>query len=74
MVQFLRENQRIPGAMKISQRLSITGGLEGSEEFFKQEFQRLMSSGNYEEASKLVAGSPGTILRNISTINVFKSL
>ncbi len=33
-----------------------------------------MTQGNYEEASKIVAGSPGTLLRNAYTINTFKSL
>ena len=33
-----------------------------------------MQLANYEEASRIVAGSPGTILRNSSTINTFKSL
>jgi hypothetical protein len=46
------------------QRISIFGGLEGSEDYFRGEFNKFVSQGNYEEASRIVAQSSGTILRN----------
>ena len=54
--------------------MSIRAGLPGSENFYFEEFNRLFSSGNYDEASKFVATSPGVLLRNIDTINKFRNL
>ncbi len=35
LVSFLKENSSIPNVSKIIQRISIFGGLEGSEDFFR---------------------------------------
>lgn len=52
----------------------LQAGLEGSEEFYKQEFNTLIQQQKFDEASKIVAQSPGIILRNINTINILKNV
>jgi len=37
-------------------------------------FKNFMQQGNYQEAAKIVAQTPGDTLRNINTINMFKQL
>lgn len=47
--------------------------LPGAENIFKKLFATHMQNGNYEEAAKICRDTPGDTLRNIETINMFKS-
>jgi len=48
--------------------------LPGAEGLFKQQFQRLMSQGQYDQAMQLAATSPNDVLRNSETIAALKQV
>lgn len=57
-------------AMALAGRL----GLGGADELYVAEFNRLLTSGDYDGAAKCAASSPGGILRTQATITRFQSL
>ena len=63
-----------PGVMEVVTRMAARFGLPGAENIFMTAFKNFMQSGNYQEAAKIVAQTPGDTLRNINTINMFKQL
>jgi len=48
--------------------------LPGAGDIFKQQFDRMMQGGRYQEAIELVASSPQGILRNNETINALRDI
>ena len=63
-----------PGVMEVVTRMAARFNLPGAENIFMTAFKNFMQSGNYQEAAKIVAQTPGDTLRNINTINMFKQL
>jgi clathrin heavy chain len=63
-----------PGVMEIVTRMAARFNLPGAENIFMSAFKNFMQNGNYQEAAKIVAQTPGDTLRNINTINMFKQL
>lgn len=57
-------------AMHLAHRLN----LGGADELYVAQFNELLAAGNVEGAAKLAAHSPGTVLRNQSTIERFKAM
>lgn len=74
LIPFLMQYcKNIDGIMDICTSLAQRYEVPGAEKIFDSLFKNHMQSGNYEEAAKVCAMSPGTSLRNIDTINLFKS-
>lgn len=48
--------------------------LPGAGDIFKQQFDRMMQAGRFQEAIELVAASPQGILRNNETINALRDI
>ena len=64
----------VPGVMEVVTRMAARFNLPGAENIFMTAFKTFMQNGNYQEAAKIVAQTPGDTLRNINTINMFKQL
>lgn len=62
--------QNVPLAVALSTRAN----LKGAESLFTGQFQRLFQSGQYKEAAIIAASSPGTVLRNAQTIQLFQQV
>jgi len=54
--------------------LSSRCGLPGAEDLFEKQFLALFQQGDFQGAAKVVAGSPGTVLRNHQTIQRYQHL
>ena len=63
-----------PNIMEVVTRMAARFNLPGAENIFMSAFKNFMQQGNYQEAAKIVAQTPGDTLRNINTINMFKQL
>ena len=57
-------------ALKLASRL----GLAGADDVYKEEFDRLVAASDVEGAASLAARSPGTVLRNAETIELFQRM
>jgi clathrin heavy chain len=66
--------KNVPGVMEVITRMAARFNLPGAENIFMTAFKTFMQNGNYQEAAKIVAQTPGDTLRNINTINMFKQL
>ena len=66
--------KNITGIMEVCVGLASRYGLPGAENIFLTLFKNHMQSGNYQEAAKVCRATPGDTLRNLETINMFKSL
>lgn len=73
-IDFLKISPHIKNNLAIAKKVAIKAGLPGSESFYTETFSRFFIQGQYDEAAKIAAKSPGTILRNRETIDKFKSL
>jgi hypothetical protein len=62
--------QNVPLAVALSTRAN----LKGAESLFTGQFQRLFQAGQYKEAAIIAASSPGTVLRNAQTIQLFQQV
>ncbi|KYQ93795.1 clathrin heavy chain [Tieghemostelium lacteum] len=54
--------------------MASKNNLPGAEGLLTAQFDRLFQQGQYKEAAKVAADSPGTILRNLQTIQRFQSI
>ncbi|KAF9297509.1 hypothetical protein BGZ74_009786, partial [Mortierella antarctica] len=69
LVPYITDHLRDPDvALKVATRT----GLPGAEELFVKRFWKFYQAGNYIEAAKTAATSPGDILRTPQTIEQFK--
>ena len=71
IMNFCKNN---PGVMEVVTRMAARFNLPGAENIFMTAFKNFMQNGNYQEAAKIAAQTPGDTLRNINTINMFKQL
>lgn len=74
LVNFIRSSSSIQNAQQLALNLSVRNGLPGSEQYYVEKFNTLMSNSQYKEAARVVANSPGNVLRNQQTIAKFKQL
>lgn len=74
LVDFVSSSPHITNNSNVSQKLRIKAGLPGSESYYTEQFSRAFLAGNYEEATNVVIGSPGSVLRNKETIDKFRGL
>ena len=73
-VDFIKNSPHIKNNLQVARKIALKAGLPGSEGFYIESFSRYFLAGQYDEAAKLVAKSPSTILRNRETIEKFKAL
>ena len=62
------------GVMEVVTLMAARFNLPGAETIFVTSFKNFMQQGNYQEAAKIAAQTPGDTLRSINTINMFKQL
>ena len=74
LVEFISNSPHIANNTKVAQKLTLRAGLPGSESYYTEEFSKAFLAGDYEEATRVVIGSPGTVLRNKETIDKFRNL
>ena len=74
MVNFIKNSTHIKNNTNVAQKLALRAGLPGSESFYVEQFSSKFLSQDFDGAAKVVASSPGTVLRNIETINKFRNL
>jgi clathrin heavy chain len=55
-------------------QLASRGNLPGAEQLFSAQFQQLFQAGQYKDAARVAAASPGDALRNAQTIALFQRL
>lgn len=55
-------------------QLASRGNLPGAEQLFSAQFQKLFQAGQYKDAARVAAESPGDTLRNAQTIALFQRL
>lgn len=59
---------------ELAMRIASKNGLPGGDDLFVQQFNVLLQQGNYKEASRVAAESPGAVLRNATTIEKLKNI
>jgi len=69
VVNYLLNSANVDLALSLASR----AGLPGAENLYHQKFTTLVNQGNYQEAAKVAAESPGGFLRTPDTIRLFKS-
>ncbi|EPE29243.1 Clathrin heavy-chain terminal [Glarea lozoyensis ATCC 20868] len=71
IINYLLQN---PANSGLAVKLASRAGLPGADNLYAQQFDQLISAGNYAEAAKIAANSPRGFLRTPQTIDRFKSL
>ncbi|KAL3417291.1 hypothetical protein PVAG01_11291 [Phlyctema vagabunda] len=71
IIPYLLQN---PANSGLAVKLASRAGLPGADNLYAQQFEQLLSSGNYAEAAKIAANSPRGFLRTPQTIERFKSV
>ncbi|KZF24742.1 clathrin heavy chain [Xylona heveae TC161] len=71
IIPYLLQN---PANSTLAVRLASRAGLPGADQLYQQQFNQLLSTGNYVEAAKTAANSPRGFLRTPETIERFKAL
>lgn len=74
LVDFVSNSPHISNNSKVAEKLTLRAGLPGSESYYTEQFSRAFLAGDYEEATRVVIGSPGAVLRNKDTIDKFRNL
>jgi clathrin heavy chain len=62
------------GDVQLAIKVASRNKLPGAEDLYERYFDQLFNAGNYKEAAKVAAESPGGILRTPETIAKFKSV
>ncbi|KAN0035940.1 hypothetical protein ACTA71_005234 [Dictyostelium dimigraforme] len=60
--------------LELAISMACKNNLPGAEGLLTTQFERYFQQGQYKEAAKVAADSPGTILRNLQTIQKFQSI
>lgn len=63
-----------PANSGLAVKLASRAGLPGADNLYQQQFEQLLTQGNYAEAAKIAANSPRGFLRTPETINRFKNV
>ncbi len=66
--------KHIPDNVGVAFNLAQRYSLNGADELFATQFNKLLAMGDYAGAARVAKDSPGTILRNNDTLNRLKSL
>jgi len=64
----------IPDNINLAFKLATRYSLPGADNLFVDQFNKSLISNDFTTAAKLASSAPGTLLRNMDTINRFKSL
>ena len=67
-VNFIPDNKNL--SFKLAQRFS----LPGADDLFLLMFNQKLAASDYAGAAQVAKDAPGTLLRNMDTINKFKAL
>jgi clathrin heavy chain len=70
VIPYLLQN---PANSGLAVKLASRAGLPGADNLYANQFEQLLSQGNYAEAAKIAANSPRGFLRTPQTIERFKS-
>lgn len=70
IIPYLLQN---PANSGLAVKLASRAGLPGADDLYRNQFEVLMSQGNYQEAAKVAADSPRGFLRTSDTIQRFKN-
>jgi len=71
IIPYLLKN---PANAGLAVKLASRAGLPGADNLYANQFNELVSAGNYTEAAKIAANSPRGFLRTPQTIERFKSI
>lgn len=71
VIPYLLQN---PANSGLAVKLASRAGLPGADNLYAQQFDQLISAGNYAEAAKIAANSPRGFLRTPQTIEKFKNI
>lgn len=63
-----------PENADLAYKLASRAGLPGAEQLYQQKFDRLLTTGEYQQAAKTAANSPQGFLRTPQTIERFKAV
>jgi len=69
IIPYLLQN---PANSSLAVKLASRAGLPGADNLYQQQFEQLMSQGNYSEAAKIAANSPRGFLRTPQTLDRLK--
>ncbi|OQE16730.1 hypothetical protein PENSTE_c023G04902 [Penicillium steckii] len=70
IIEYLMNN---PAMSSLAVKLASRAGLPGADHLYQQQFDQLISTGQFSEAAKVAANSPRGFLRTPETINRFKN-
>ncbi|RDW67834.1 putative clathrin heavy chain [Coleophoma cylindrospora] len=71
IIPYLLQN---PANSGLAVKLASRAGLPGADNLYANQFEQLLSAGNYAEAAKIAANSPRGFLRTPQTIERFKAV
>ena len=75
MVHFIMSScTHLPDHIGIAFKMAQRSNLPGADELFVAQFNKLLGQTDYAGAAKIAQKAPGNLLRNIETINKFKTL
>jgi len=70
----MNQCKHIPDNVGVAFKLAQRHSLPGADDLFIARFESVFATGDYKAASLIARDAPGTTLRNMDTINKFKSL
>ena len=74
LVPYIANAAHIPNNKELSFRLAQKFGLSGADDMFMLMFNQKLAAADYAGAANVAKDAPGTLLRNVDTINRFKAL
>ena len=74
LVKFIMSANHIQNNQQVAIKLAARFALPGADDSFKQQFNMCLAQSDYAGAARIAKDSPGTLLRNMETINKFKTL
>lgn len=74
LVPTIANAAHIPNNKELSFRLAQRFGLSGADDMFLLMFNQKLAAADYAGAANVAKEAPGTLLRNVDTINKFKAL
>ena len=74
MIPYINSVNFIPNNKELSFKLAQRFSLPGADDLFMLMFNQKLAASDYAGAAQVAKDAPGTLLRNMETINKFKAL
>ena len=74
LISYIMNNcGHVPDNVGVAFKLAQRHSLPGADQLFQAQFDKLFATGDFKGAALIARDAPGTLLRNMDTINKFKA-